>query len=183
MYDNFNSWDQNHSTKKRRSNMVASALVLGVLLVNLLTTACGLPPVLSTSVETPLSELTELQNPTDPSPEMTPSSMPPTGSSVQQEEQPAALAEVPKWKRYEVTLSNPAWNGNPFDVELVGEFRNEASGRVLKQFGFYAGNNTWKIYFMPDELGEWSHETHSPDSDLDGKTAPLLLSLRICQGN
>jgi hypothetical protein len=149
--------------------MVASVMVLGVLLVNLLTTACGLPPVLSAPVDHPQVAQTELQNPTAPSPGMTPSIIPPAGNSVQQETQLAALAEVPKWKRYEVTLSNPSWNGNPFDLELTGEFRNVASGRMLTQLGFYAGDNTWKIYFMPDELGEWSYETHSPDSDLDKK--------------
>ena len=150
--------------------MVASVMVLGVLLVNLLATACGLPPVLSTPVETARVVQDELQNPTDSIPEITPRTALSGGSAPSGKEQAAALADVPKWKRYEVALQNPSWDGNPFDVELTGEFRNATSGRVLTQLGFYAGDNTWKIFFMPDELGEWSYATHSPDSDLDDKT-------------
>ncbi|HLE16442.1 MAG TPA: hypothetical protein VI776_17000, partial [Anaerolineales bacterium] len=72
MYDNFNSLNQNHQTNIRRVVMVASVMVLGVLLVNLLATACGLPPVLSTPVETARVVQDELQNPTDSIPEITP---------------------------------------------------------------------------------------------------------------
>jgi hypothetical protein len=143
--------------------MFASAMVLGVLLVNLLATACGLPPVETARVTQEL-----LQGSTGLPAETVPHTPLPPRSAVLAAEGPAASTEVPKWKRYEITLSNASWQGNPFDIELTGEFKNAFSGRILTQLGFYAGDNTWKIYFMPDELGEWSYVTRSPDTDLDG---------------
>ena len=80
----------------------------------------------------------------------------------------AAQNEVGKWMRFETALENPTWEGNPFDVDLKGVFRSP-SGRSLTQGGFYAGNQVWKIFFMPDEIGTWTFRTQSPDSDLDGK--------------
>ncbi len=82
----------------------------------------------------------------------------------------SAAAEVGRWQRYEVAFNNPSWSGNPFDLELVGIFTHVGTGRTVTQLGFYAGNNVWKIYFMPDELGAWSYVTASPDPELDGKS-------------
>ena len=80
------------------------------------------------------------------------------------------LASVGKWKRFEVSYSNLSWYGNPFDLEFEGVFTHVTSGRKVTQWGFYAGNNVWKIYFMPDASGEWTFETQSPDGDLNGRS-------------
>ncbi|MGC9330004.1 MAG: DUF5060 domain-containing protein, partial [Candidatus Hinthialibacter sp.] len=66
-------------------------------------------------------------------------------------------------------MQNPNWDGNPFAVECKGIFQSP-NGRTLTQWGFYAGENTWKIYFMPDELGNWSFVTESTDPDLHAQT-------------
>ncbi len=79
-----------------------------------------------------------------------------------------ANEQVGKWTRFEAALDNSTWQGNPFDVELKGTFHSP-SGRSLTQWGFYAGDNIWKIFFMPDEIGTWTFRTQSPNSDLDGK--------------
>jgi hypothetical protein len=80
---------------------------------------------------------------------------------------------IEKWKRFEVILNNPSWSGNPFDLEVFGVFTHQATGRAVKQLGFYAGKNIWKIYFMPDEIGKWLYVTVSPDNDLSGKIGSL----------
>ncbi len=90
--------------------------------------------------------------------------------STLQSVESTALADVGLWKRFEVTLSNSSWNGNPFDLDLVGVFMHSGTGETLTQLGFYAGGNTWKIYFMPDRLGEWTYVTQSSDPDLDGQS-------------
>ncbi len=82
----------------------------------------------------------------------------------------ALAVDVGKWKRFETAFNNNSWSGNPFDLEFRGTFTHASSGRTLQQWGFYAGNNTWKIYFMPDRLGEWTFQTQSTDSDLNGRT-------------
>ena len=95
---------------------------------------------------------------------------PETNQPVVSAEKDAAGQEIGKWKRFEVIYNNDSWNGNPFDLEFSGVFTHVPSGRKVTQLGFYAGNNIWKLYFMPDELGEWTFTTSSTDPDLDGKT-------------
>jgi hypothetical protein len=82
---------------------------------------------------------------------------------------PVSSGEVEKWKRFEISYNNSSWSGNPFDLEFSATFTHKDSGRALKQFGFYGGNNTWKVYFMPDGLGEWTFQTTSADPELDQK--------------
>ena len=80
----------------------------------------------------------------------------------------SSVNEIEKWKRFEVAYGNSTWSGNPFDLEFEATFRHVPSGRELTQFGFYAGNNSWKLYFMPDEVGQWTYVTQSPDPELNG---------------
>jgi hypothetical protein len=75
--------------------------------------------------------------------------------------------EVFKYGRFEAQFPNMTWSGNPFDVDLSVVFVSP-SGRELTQPGFYAGNNIWKVYFMPDEAGKWQYQTSSSDDDLNG---------------
>ncbi len=82
----------------------------------------------------------------------------------------AAAEDVGKWKRFEAVYTNTSYSGNPFHIDFTGTFTHTSSGRTLTQFGFYAGDDTWKIYFMPDRTGEWTFVTSSPDSDLNAKT-------------
>jgi hypothetical protein len=84
-----------------------------------------------------------------------------------------AATQVGKWKRFEVAYANSTYSGNPFDLELYGTFTHTATGRTVRQLGFYAGNNTWKIFFMPDREGEWTFVTQSPDADLNNKAGSL----------
>lgn len=81
--------------------------------------------------------------------------------------------EVGQWSRLALPFQNESWSGNPFDLEFTGHFTGP-SGRTLTQLGFYAGENTWKIYFMPDETGQWTFRTESSDPDLDGNTGSFL---------
>lgn len=77
-------------------------------------------------------------------------------------------ADVEKWKQFRVSFENISWTSNPFDLDFTATFTHTSSGRELTQFGFYSGNNIWKIYFMPDEVGEWTYITNSSDDELDG---------------
>jgi hypothetical protein len=95
---------------------------------------------------------------------------PQTNVAAVSPEKQATGQEIGKWKRFEVVYNNDSWSDNPFDLEFSGVFTHVPSGRKVTQLGFYAGNNIWKLYFMPDELGEWTFTTTSPDPDLDGKT-------------
>ena len=82
-------------------------------------------------------------------------------------------SETELWKRFEVSFENHSWQGNPFDIILTGIFTSH-SGRRINHFGFYAGKDTWKIYFMPDEVGKWTFTTVCLDKDLDGKSGEFV---------
>jgi hypothetical protein len=59
-------------------------------------------------------------------------------------------------------------SGNPFDVDLVGEFTGPG-GVHLSVPGFYDGNGVWKIRFSPTSLGTWSLRTRSSLPALNGR--------------
>ncbi|MEM1135624.1 MAG: DUF5060 domain-containing protein [Bacteroidota bacterium] len=76
-------------------------------------------------------------------------------------------AQIEKWDFYEVEL-NAEFEGNPYtEVQLsaVFQFKN----RTIQLNGFYDGNNTYRIRFMPDEIGEWTYRTASNVKALNGK--------------
>jgi len=81
--------------------------------------------------------------------------------------------KVEIYSRCEFSFRNDSRSGNPFDLEFDAEFISP-SGRVMKQVGFYAGNNVWKLFFMPDETGKWRYKTSSPDTDLNGKEGKFV---------
>ena len=59
--------------------------------------------------------------------------------------------------------------GNPFDVDLAGEFSGP-DGVRLRVPGFYNGNGTWVIRFSPNRLGTWSMRTVASLPALQGKS-------------
>jgi hypothetical protein len=71
------------------------------------------------------------------------------------------------YRPHDFTFSAPA-AGNPFDVELSGEFTGP-DGVRLRVPGFYDGAGVWKIRFAPTRQGEWSLRTASSLKALDGK--------------
>jgi hypothetical protein len=63
------------------------------------------------------------------------------------------------WATYELSLTGPA-TGNPFlEVELRAIFRQ--GEREVRVNGFYDGDGTYKLRFLPDTTGAWSYTTRS----------------------
>lgn len=76
--------------------------------------------------------------------------------------------EVPCWGIFELELKGPA-SGNPFvECELSAAFHTMKHEMV--QEGFYDGNGTYRIRFMPTELGHWRYVTRSNATELDRKS-------------
>ncbi|MCS7120137.1 MAG: DUF5605 domain-containing protein [Nitrososphaerota archaeon] len=82
--------------------------------------------------------------------------------------------EVPKveqWGIFEVSYKGPE-KGNPFlDVEIMAEFTQKDRRLLIR--GFYDGEGTYKIRFMPDNLGPWKYVIKSNIPELDGKSGLL----------
>ena len=71
----------------------------------------------------------------------------------------AAAKTVEQWGMFEFALTGPA-TGNPYkDVTLTADFT--LGHRTIRVKGFYDGNATYRIRFMPDATGAWSYTTAS----------------------
>jgi len=63
----------------------------------------------------------------------------------------------------EIEVKNDKVYSDPLrDVELLLEFTNN-EGKVFKHFGFYDGNQVWKIRFRPDMNGFWNYKYRFTD--------------------
>ncbi|MDE1175791.1 MAG: DUF5060 domain-containing protein [Edaphobacter sp.] len=75
---------------------------------------------------------------------------------------------IPQYDIFEATLEGPA-TGNPFlEITLSATFTLEHRSIVVD--GFYDGNGSYKIRFMPDTQGSWSYTTSSNTVALNNKT-------------
>ena len=81
---------------------------------------------------------------------------------------PSSSEPVERWGVFEAKLEGPA-GGNPFvEVTLQAEFR--VGNRTVGVRGFYDGEGTYRIRFMPDAEGDWSYTTTSNRPELNGRT-------------
>jgi hypothetical protein len=75
---------------------------------------------------------------------------------------------TPKWDIFEASLNGPDL-ANPFlDATLDAVFSH--GNRQVKVPGFYDGDRTWRVRFMPDTEGPWTFKTASDIPALDGRT-------------
>ena len=70
----------------------------------------------------------------------------------------AAQQRVEQWACFETAIKTHV-GGNPFDKSFSAVFSN--GDRSIEVRGFYDGDDTWRIRFMPDEVGEWTYVTSS----------------------
>jgi hypothetical protein len=77
-------------------------------------------------------------------------------------------APVEQWGVHETTLRGPA-GGNPFvDVELSARFT--LGDQSIQVTGFYDGDGTYRVRFMPPAQGRWQYETRSNRPELNDQT-------------
>jgi hypothetical protein len=76
--------------------------------------------------------------------------------------------KVEQWGLFEAAFKGPA-GGNPFqEVTLSAEFTHEHRSVQVK--GFYDGEGTYRIRFMPDTVGPWTLRTSSSAPELNNQT-------------
>ena len=75
--------------------------------------------------------------------------------------------KVACWDRLELSFKHEA-QGNPFDVPLEATFT--CKGTRINVEGFYDGEDTYRVRFMPTKAGTWRYTLSSPAKELDGKT-------------
>jgi hypothetical protein len=80
----------------------------------------------------------------------------------------SAQQKTEQWDRFELALKYSC-PGNAFtDVQLSARFSNKDTSIVV--YGFYDGDNTFKIRFMPIKIGTWNYTTSSNIAALTKKT-------------
>jgi hypothetical protein len=84
------------------------------------------------------------------------------------------LHAVERWGIEEISLRGPA-TGNPYlDVQFGAHYRFR--NRTVDAEGFYDGDGTYRVRFMPDEPGEWTYTTYSNAAALAGKTGAFTVT-------
>lgn len=85
----------------------------------------------------------------------------------------SAQTTINKWERFETSFKHHT-KQNPFtDVELSATFSLEGSNDKMEIDGFYDGNDTYRLRFMPTKEGKWTYTTHSNAESMDGKTGHI----------
>lgn len=75
--------------------------------------------------------------------------------------------DIERWDLYEVSLPVREEADNPFKVKLTATFT--CPDTSITVHGFYDGNHTYRVRFMPTHIGTWSYTTHSPIKALNNK--------------
>lgn len=79
------------------------------------------------------------------------------------------------WQEVELTLTTSRSYEKPYlEVELWADFTHE-NGTVLRRPGFWDGGNTWKIRFVPTQVGSWMWKTFAnvEDAGLGGQSGEV----------
>lgn len=84
-----------------------------------------------------------------------------------------AADQAGKWERIVLDLPNSSYSGNPFEIPVEAQFTHAGTGTQLTLPAYYAGNDTWKIGFMPTLTGSWTYRVVSSNAQLDGLTGSV----------
>ena len=77
--------------------------------------------------------------------------------------------QVEQWGVEEISLRSSVAHKNPFaDVHLQARFTSKEKSILVA--GFYDGDQTWRIRFMPEQQGSWQFTTISNDPQLNSHT-------------
>jgi len=70
---------------------------------------------------------------------------------------------VGKWERFEAVVENAKEYADPYTDVMLEAVYTKPDGSVVNFWGFYDGGATWRIRFMPDQIGEWKYEAKFSD--------------------
>ena len=69
-------------------------------------------------------------------------------------------AQISQWAKYEPAFQSDKSYENPiYDVDQFKSTFISPSGREKIIHGFWDGDKTWRVRFMPDEIGTWTFST------------------------
>jgi Domain of unknown function (DUF5060)/Protein of unknown function (DUF4038) len=91
------------------------------------------------------------------------------------------VKDVEQWGVEEISLHSSGIYKNPFtDVQIQARFTSKE--KTILVAGFYDGDETWRIRFMPEQQGAWQFTTISNDPQLNNQTGSFEVT-RPSSGN
>ncbi len=82
-----------------------------------------------------------------------------------------AQPKIEQWDRFELTLKHTSAVNHYLKVNLSATFTGKDTSYTVA--GFYDGNDTFKIRFMPQTIGTWQYTTRSNIPELNNKKGIL----------
>jgi len=76
---------------------------------------------------------------------------------------------IGQWGRFEVSAVNPRPYADPYAHVTFHVAYTAPSGKVVKSWGFYDGQDIWRIRFMPDQVGTWQYDASFSDGNVGVK--------------
>ena len=78
------------------------------------------------------------------------------------------LEQVEVWRRTDIILTSSKAYDNPFlDVDMDAVFTHE-DGTEIHLYGFWNGENEWRVRFSPTKTGVWKYSVSCSDPSNDG---------------
>lgn len=78
------------------------------------------------------------------------------------------MRAVHKWGAFEVEFNSKTSHADPFRTVTLNCVFKAPSGRTLLARGFWDEGSTWRVRFMPDEIGVWTYATACSNRDDGG---------------
>lgn len=75
----------------------------------------------------------------------------------------SAQTQVGQWNRFEAAVTNTRGYSNPYNDVALNVAYTKPDGSIINFWGFYDGGNTWRIRFMPDQIGTWRYSATFSD--------------------
>lgn len=79
-----------------------------------------------------------------------------------------AQSKIEQWQRFEIVFQYAAKSNSFLNVNLTATFKGVDTSYTVS--GFYDGDNTFKIRFMPEKIGTWTYTTQSNIAELNNNT-------------
>jgi hypothetical protein len=80
----------------------------------------------------------------------------------------SAATQVPKWDQFEVKLESATDYTNPPQEAMLTAMFTSPKGAPRTVYGFWDGAKTWRLRFLPNEIGRWTYKTSCSDSKNQG---------------
>jgi hypothetical protein len=88
---------------------------------------------------------------------------PPLLKSCATVEPPEPAVKVGLWARFEAAVVNPKRYADPYNDVTLEVTYTRPDGSEVDFWGFYDDGDTWKLRFMPDQLGVWQFDASFSD--------------------